>query len=181
MSEQCDVMISLHVGSMAQSAGQLKTYLEELGLKVWICTVDLGGGEDFRDSIVEAVKSAKVFLPLINEEWALSGECKDEYNLAKRLNLTSHERGRTDRKDHRLPIIMPIAFSGLRWDAHSHVELLAANTNFIVHDKETLECGRVEPTMNAVALSMASYGIDVQLPESLKNQSHGGKGRKAAS
>lgn len=32
------------------------------------------GGEDFRDSIVDAVDSCKVFLPLINTAWATSAE-----------------------------------------------------------------------------------------------------------
>ena len=63
-----------------------------------------------------------------------SGECKDEFNFARRRNLTSHERGQTTDGQRRLPIIVPIAFSNLQWDKHEHVELLAASTNFLVHD-----------------------------------------------
>ena len=36
----------------------------------------MDGGIDYRDAIVEAVKKCQIFLPLINAEWAASGECK---------------------------------------------------------------------------------------------------------
>jgi hypothetical protein len=89
-----EVMISINVKSMAKSAARLKTWLEAHGVKVWVCTVNLSGGQDFREGIVHAAKRCAVFMPLINDAWARSGECKDEFNLAKRLNLTSTEMGR---------------------------------------------------------------------------------------
>ena len=47
------------------------------------------------------------------------------YNFALRLNLTSHEKGRTTRSQARLPVLRPIAFPGLDWDAHPSIQLLA--------------------------------------------------------
>ena len=66
------------------------------------------------------------------------------YNFALRLNLTSHEKGRTARSQvtpssnlhtdfpfdfrrlqPRLPVLLPIAFPGLDWDAHPSIQLLA--------------------------------------------------------
>jgi hypothetical protein len=126
----------------------------------------LRGGEDFREGIVRAVKRCAVFIPLINEAWARSGECKDEFNLAKRLHLTSTEAGRSAPGAPRVPVLVPIAFAGLDWDAHSHVELLAASTNFIVHPAVDLEHGDFEATAMQVAVAIAAqagitiHGVD---------------------
>lgn len=116
----CDVMISLHCASMTQSALSLKTYLgsfslftvhfangfvfhilriptpytESFGLSIFVC-MEMNGGAQFRNEIVSAVDSCKFFVILLNEQWALSGECEDEFSLAKRMNLTSHETKRT--------------------------------------------------------------------------------------
>ena len=83
-------------------------------------------GVDYREEIVRAVSTCKVVICLMNTAWAKSGECLDEYSLAKRLNLTSKERGETNRT----PIIFPIAFKDLQWAQHAHIKLLAATTNF---------------------------------------------------
>lgn len=66
------IMISLHVQSMQKSASLLKKFLESQGYRVWICT-DMVGGVNYRTSIVDAVKSCTIFLPLINDSWAQSG------------------------------------------------------------------------------------------------------------
>lgn len=155
-------MISLHVSSMKPSALKLKEFLEKAGLKVWMCTSDLQGGDNYRNEIVNAVKTCKVFLPLINSEWANSGECADEFGLAKRQNLTSHERGITKEPELRRPIFCPVAFPNLVWTAHPHVELLAANTNFIVHDKPTL-LENSDNIFQNIALSIAAFGIKMNL------------------
>ncbi|KAI8846229.1 hypothetical protein BC829DRAFT_398999 [Chytridium lagenaria] len=59
-----DVMISLHCGSMSTSASD----------SVWACISNIEGGEDYREGIYAAVKSCRVFLPLINLQWSQSGE-----------------------------------------------------------------------------------------------------------
>ena len=129
-----NAMISLHIESERDSATALQSYLSALGVDVWICFNDLSGGEDYRNGIVNAVHSCDFFIALMNEKWAASGECYDEFSLAKRLNLTSHEKGITKQGDSRKPIILPIAFPDLNWSAHSHIELLAASANFIFHN-----------------------------------------------
>ena len=52
-------MISLHCGTMAESASKLKTYLESRGMIVWVC-MEMSGGESYRDSIVDALDRAEV-------------------------------------------------------------------------------------------------------------------------
>lgn len=164
---QISIMISLQVSSMHKSALYLKSELEKQGYTVWICT-EMVGGVDFREQIVAAVNACTVFLPLINTAWGDSGECRDEFSLAKRLHLTSHESGRTTRDKPRLPIFMPIAFSDLDWGGHPHIQLLAASTNFIVHRAPTLESGDCESTMESVLIAMHNFGMDVDLPARAK-------------
>eukprot|EP01035_Chromulina_nebulosa_P038766 gene38766-52357_t len=160
------IMISLHVQSMQKSASLLKQFLESQGYRVWICT-DMVGGVNYRTSIVDAVKSCTIFLPLINDSWAQSGECGDEFSLAKRLHLTSHESGRTTREKPRLPIFVPFAFSNLDWNAYPHIQLLAASTNFIVHDAPTFESGNTTKRFDDLLLSMHGAGLPVDLPDRL--------------
>ena len=130
------------------------------------------GGVDFRNAIVDAVKTCTIFLPLINDAWAKSGECSDEFSLAKRLHLTSHETGRTERNQPRLPIFIPFAFSDLDWNAHPHIQLLAASTNFLVHDAPTLESGNVQKRVDDLLLSMNGAGLKVDLPERIKPETN---------
>lgn len=108
------------------------------GVQVWICTSSLEAGSNFRDEIVHAIKACRVVVPLINNDWASSGECYDEFSLAKRRNLTSHESGRTVHPQARLPAIVPLAFPSLDWERFPHVELLAATTNFLRSETEVL-------------------------------------------
>lgn len=68
-----DVFLSLHVGSTRASGVYIAHELRKIGLTVWICTESLAGGDSYRDEIVKAIKECKVFLPLINAEWA---KCK---------------------------------------------------------------------------------------------------------
>jgi len=82
--------------------------------------------------------------------------------------LTSHESGRTQRNEHRLPIIMPIAFADLNWTQHAHVELLAASVNFIVHDTNDLTKGRITDTLQSLLQSLQAFNIKVTIPASLK-------------
>jgi len=158
MKDSYDAMISFHVGSMGKSAKIVQEHLKkELGFSTFICT-DMKGGDRYRDQIVKAVKSSKYFIILLNEEWASSGECEDEYSLAKRLNLTFHERSKNaDREKPREPIIVPIAFPNLSWDKHYHVELLAAVTNFVLHEADSLEEGLTQNTINSLFRSIQSY------------------------
>jgi len=94
------------------------------------------------------------FIIMLNNEWALSGECVDEYNLAKRMNLTSYETNKVKRPEPRRPVFIPIAYSNLDWNAHKHVRLLAASTNMIPHNGLNLKEGDFQSTMNTVLASI---------------------------
>jgi len=119
----------------------------------------MNGGTQFRNEIVAAVKSCKYFVILLNQQWALSGECEDEFSLAKRMNLTSHETQRTERTEERLPIMIPIAFPNLEWKEHAHVELLAAKVNFISHDSDDLISGNFNGTMEQVVQAIKKAAV----------------------
>ena len=82
-------MISINVKTMADTARFLKDFFEKHNVSTWIC-VQMDGGIDFRDGIVDAVKKCNIFLPLINTEWASSGECKVRVHLVHTiLNFSS--------------------------------------------------------------------------------------------
>lgn len=72
--------------------------------------------------IVGAVRKCRVFLPLINTEWALSGgsECEVELNLALKLlhNGSPHKPPKP-----RLPHLVPIIYPGVKPDMHDRVTL----------------------------------------------------------
>jgi hypothetical protein len=129
-----DIFLSVHISSMGDCAKRVKDCIDKQigqGGKVFLCT-DLTGGVSYRDEIIKAVKECKVFIAFMNEEWAQSGECESEFLLAKRLNLTSHERQATQPPQPRRPMFLPIAFPNLNpWNRFPHVELLAASTNFV--------------------------------------------------
>jgi len=120
-----NLMISLHVRTLAQVASELKEQIEKtFNAHVWICT-NMTGGQNYRDEIVKAIDKAYAVILLVNNDWAESAECEDEYNYAKRLNLTSKHNPRK-------PLLLPIAFPDLDWQKRSHVRLLMSSTNAIV-------------------------------------------------
>jgi hypothetical protein len=73
-----------------------------------------------RSEITQAIRSCKVFVPLMNTAWAESGECELEQNLA--LNLNSHSTSKPRR-----PHFLPVLFSDVEVDKHDHVLLLSSN------------------------------------------------------
>lgn len=79
------------------------------------------------------------------------------------MNLTSHER-----TEERLPIMIPIAFPNLGdWNKYSHVKLLAAKVNFIVHDSDDLISGNFTSTVEKVAHAIrnaAVKGVELHEP-----------------
>lgn len=112
-----DVMISLNCRTMSDTAIQLKKYLQSKGFSTWIC-MDMDGGQAFRSEIVVAATASKVFLPLINEAWALSKECQYEYNIAQRNELTVES-----------PVVLPVIVEEFDFKKHPSVFGMMANTN----------------------------------------------------
>jgi len=123
--EKLNLMISINVRTMGETTKEIKALIEEqLNAKVWICT-DMTGGQNYRDEIVKAVDRAYAVILFVSNDWAESAECEDEYNYAKRLNLTS-------KSEPRKPYIIPIAFPDLDWQKRSHIRLLMSSTNAII-------------------------------------------------
>ena len=70
-------------------------------------------------------------------------------------------RAEDQREDKLGCLFCHIAFKNLNWSAHKHVCLLAANTNFIVHDGDNLLEGditKVRQTFESVATTLESVG-----------------------
>jgi hypothetical protein len=126
-----DVFISLNVASSLKFAEELKLFItQHYPCKVFLCT-EMNGGDSFRNQIVDALETCKVFIPLINEEWMSSPECLDEFNHARRLNLISHKIGKTTSPEARLPIILPVYFEGFNFLKYKETRLLASSINFL--------------------------------------------------
>jgi len=137
-----DVMLSINVASMKDGALKLKKYLIDQGYTVWCC-LDIPGGAQFDDEISRNTRDCKVFLPLMNTEWANSKPCKEEYTMARSLF-------KEDKK-----FILPIAFSDLNWDAHLHILPLKTNTQFIVHGGTTFsDASATQATFQSIKNSL---------------------------
>jgi len=131
-------MISTHVSTTGKLANTIKKHLAEHGIKAWLCTQDISGGNHYRRGIAAAVKGCQIFLPLLNNEWCNSMECEVEFNMAFNLFTHSHETGRTKKGEQRTPFFVPVALPGLDWNA-DQILLLGSSINFIVKSEEMEE------------------------------------------
>jgi len=114
-----DIMISFHVATMEEIARKLQSYLKERGISAWIC-LDIKPGEDYRDKIIDSARFSKAFIPLINENWAISKECEYEYNVA----LRNYNKTKS-------PIIIPLVFGVFDTSHYNIIEGLLATINVI--------------------------------------------------
>lgn len=114
------IMISHVVKTMEPSAKALKRELSKLGLEAWICEEDIGPGTPYRQAITKAASSCATIVILCDQNWAESGECEFETNIA----ISRYTHGRKC-------MVLPVAFAGLNWEA-TNVIALAANMNFTV-------------------------------------------------
>eukprot|EP01099_Mayorella_cantabrigiensis_P003413 TRINITY_DN261_c0_g1_i12.p1 TRINITY_DN261_c0_g1~~TRINITY_DN261_c0_g1_i12.p1 ORF type:complete len:582 (-),score=170.84 TRINITY_DN261_c0_g1_i12:273-1784(-) len=112
------------------------------------------GGVDFRSEIVDTVDHIDVMILMIDAEWATSGECEAEFNLAYRKHLVSKQSPRK-------PTFLPVVFPNLDWNAHKHVRLLLASTNAIVvsQQKDMHEIGEL------LLSSIKNLGIEPRSPK----------------
>jgi len=118
-SMSCDVMISFTVKSMTNTAKKLQVFLSERGYSTWLC-LDIKPGESYRDRIIENVRFCNIFVPLINEDWAISKECEFEYNIAlKSFNKT------------RKPVIIPLIIGMFDTSQYNITEGILATTQVI--------------------------------------------------
>jgi len=88
LENQTDVFISYNVSSANLIAEQLRSWLIENNITVWMCSESLNAGDSFRSEIVKAVENCKLVVALVNQGWCKSDECKYEINYAMRLQLT---------------------------------------------------------------------------------------------
>jgi len=114
-----DIMISFHVATMEEIARKLQAYLKERGFSAWIC-LDIKPGEDYRDKIIDSARFSKAFIPLINENWAISKECEYEYNVA----LRNYNKTKS-------PVIIPLVFGVFDTSHYNIIEGLLATINVI--------------------------------------------------
>lgn len=165
-SKKYDIFISLHVASSLKYAQSLKSYLERhFNCSIFICT-NMMGGISYREQIVDGIESCKLFIPLINIEWAESAECGDEFNYARRINLISHKSGKTKTPQPRFPVIIPVYYKDFDFMQYKVIRLLASSVNFL-----PLDVNQPEPTWIALIASVEYLHVlpETSLPASVSS------------
>lgn len=117
------VMISYNVKTCSKVAKSIRSSLDKSGVaRPWMCEQDLKPGQDWRSTIGKVVMACDVFVMLINKEWLDSGECNDEYNIAKSRNIKTQR-----------PLMIPIFVGKELADVeHEKVYSLKSNYNFLI-------------------------------------------------
>jgi hypothetical protein len=125
-----DVFISLEVESSLVIGRSLKEYLERnFGATVFMCD-DVINGPTFREQIIDNLEKCRVFIPIVNEQWAESTECGEHFNYARQMNLALHKMRRSRAPTPRMPVILPVHDKGFNHLAYQETRLLASSTNF---------------------------------------------------
>jgi hypothetical protein len=79
--EYYDVFIS-HASKNAESANEIRTYLEARGLKCWIAPRDVRHGKDYGDEILRGIEKSKSFVLLVSDAANASPHVKRELERA---------------------------------------------------------------------------------------------------
>jgi len=114
------------------------------------------GGLGYREQIVDSLETCHVCIPIINKDWAESGECSDEFSHARRTNLISHKIGKTKPPQPRQPVILPIFFNTFDFLQYKDIRLLASSVNFL-----PLDINAPEPTWKSLIASI----VYLKIPE----------------
>jgi len=137
-----DAMISLQCSSSETIARDLNQFLHSKGVTTWIC-VEMQGGTNYREEIVINAAGSKSLIALMNTKWAESKECRYEFNIALRTNLTKG-----------FPAIIPIIVENFDWNAYPLLIGVMANTNAIFYNAKDPKA-----TWEQVVSALASFGI----------------------
>jgi len=135
-------MISLQCSSSESIARELNEFLHTKGLTTWIC-VEMQGGTNYREEIVINAAGSKAMVALMNTKWAESKECRYEFNIALRTNLTKG-----------FPAIIPIIVENFDWNAYPLLIGVMANTNAIFYNPKNPKA-----TWEQVVAALTSFGI----------------------
>lgn len=162
-----DAMISLQCSSAEKIAKELNSFLRNKGYSTWIC-IEMQGGVTYREEIVVNASGSKTMIALMNVRWAESKECRYEFNIALRSQLTKG-----------LPHIIPIVLESFDFNTYPLITGVMANTNAIFYNPkdpnstwgqvvDSLSSVLVNPTTPEVKLStVASFGGDESFPENV--------------
>jgi len=147
-------MISLNCATMKNDAIALQKLFNSNGINTWVC-LDMGGGTAMRDDINWAAMNCKVFIALMNENWAKSGECKWEFNIAIRCGITQS-----------YPTIIPVIVDNLDFNKYIHIKAIMANTNGVFWDR-----AKVTKTYQEILNSVTSVlGKKTEIVEEQKEE-----------
>jgi len=108
-----DIMISFNAKTMKKTAKQLKLLIQKQYFTVFISS-DITAGTAYREEINAAAFTCRVFIALINEEWASSKECDLEYNIVLNRYLHPSENR---------PLIIPVIIGD--WEITKYNSLIA--------------------------------------------------------
>jgi len=135
----------LQCSSSETMARELNQYIRDKGYSTWIC-VEMQGGNNYRDEIVVNAAGSKVLIALMNVKWADSKECRYEFNIALRANLTKG-----------FPHIIPVIMENFDWSSYPTLVGTMANTNAIFY-----EPNNPSATWNKVVDSFAALGLQAK-------------------
>eukprot|EP00026_Physarum_polycephalum_P004998 Phypoly_transcript_05024.p1 GENE.Phypoly_transcript_05024~~Phypoly_transcript_05024.p1 ORF type:complete len:306 (+),score=38.23 Phypoly_transcript_05024:379-1296(+) len=79
-------MLSVHCGTMLESANRLKQVLLKNGYDVFLCD-QMQSGDNYRYEISLNAAQCHAFIPFMNAPWCKSKECEYEFNIALRMNF----------------------------------------------------------------------------------------------
>jgi hypothetical protein len=124
------IMLSYNIRTTSKLAKALKSLFDDNSdYSAWVCEIDLKPGQDWRTTIGKMVMMCDVFVMLVNPEWVTSGECNDEYNMAKSRNVKT---GR--------PLMIPIFLEYHALDStDTKIFSLTANYNVVSVKEEIVD------------------------------------------
>jgi len=105
--------------------------------------MEMGAGVQFREEIVVHASGSKAFIALLNENWAESKECRYEFNIATRSNLSKG-----------FPVIIPVVLKQFDWNKYPLLLGTMANTNALFYEES-----QPSKTWEQVKAALISNGI----------------------
>ena len=112
----CDVFISHCCRTTKEVALILHGYLENAGVKTFIC-LEMEAGASFRTEINFNASNCKVMIILLDQAWTESTECESEFNCAYKLFTNKGT-----------PEMLPIVIGGFKWINHKTKEGVRAHS-----------------------------------------------------
>jgi len=123
-ADNIDCMVSFCTKTQTNFVAKLTSKLEASRIRVWNC-LKIKAGEKWVDLIAQNVEDAEIFLLVIDEAWANSPECMQEFMFARQLNLQSQNVK---------PVLLPLLFE-FDFKKFAHLKMMFASLQFMEASK----------------------------------------------